>query len=265
MSIPQRTQLVPLPPCIKSSYPIGSPRSKLLAVASLPNGADLVPPDVRDAIVALHEAVSIDQGDFRVTDCRRDVPQQAAARKKYENWLAAGKPAKGSPGYKKSSMKPDFVSKPGFSWHNAGRAVDLDLGNLNFVGVPADLQLDKLWVLAKKIGWRPVIKAADEGASEAWHFDYMGEWEPVYDRLGYKDAAMCACLDIGVAAYGRDKERLIQAQLQRAGYDIGEIDGWIGARTHRGIEQAGLELKQVLADPSLLFVLPSSRKVKMIP
>jgi len=232
-----------------------------MPVSALPNGADLVPADVRDALVALNEAVSLNSGDFRVTDCRRDVSQQAAARQKYETWLAAGKPAKGSSYYKKSSMKADFVSKPGFSWHNAGRAIDVDLGNLLFQDVPADLQLDKLWVLAKKLGWRPVIKAADERASEAWHFDFMGEWAPVYDRLGYKDAAMCACLDIGVAAYGRDRERLIQSQLHRAGYDVGEVDGWIGAKTHRGIEAAGLNPKDALSVPSLLFDLPSSQVV----
>jgi hypothetical protein len=262
MSIPARTKLVPIPDSVKSSYPIGGAREKLVPVSRFGGGADMVPSDVCEAIITLHEAVMAAGGDFRITDARRSVDSQAAARKKYENWLNAGKPGRHDADWDEATMKNAFVSKPGFSWHNAGRAIDIHIQEkrkpIVFPKADVSQQLDLLWPITRAIGWKEIIKAPDEFASEAWHFDLMGEWRPVYDRLGYKDGAMCAALDIGVDCYGRDFERLVQSQLHRAGYDVGEVDGWAGKKTKAGLKKAGLgSVEELKKNAKPLFSLPS--------
>lgn len=237
----KRTELVSVDRRIMSSYRsggrTGGPREKLIPLRRLDDAA-LVPNDVASALLEAHNAVEREGGDFRVTDLRREVRTQARARKKYENWLSAGKPSTSSASWDGETMKNAFVAKPGYSFHNAGRAVDVHVDELKFPGLPPDKQLDKLWELLRPIGWRPIIAEANERQSEAWHFDFMGEWEPVYDRLGYKDGAMCASLDIGLDCYSRWEWRSVQAQLHRAGYDVGEVDGYAGPKTKKGLERA---------------------------
>jgi hypothetical protein len=96
--------------------------------------------------------------------------------------------------------------------------------------VPADKQLDRLWEIARPLGWEPIIKQADEGASEAWHFDFWGELKGVKDRLGYEQAALCGAVLVGhgdLTSY----DAVIQALLSRAGFALGPIDGIIGPRS----------------------------------
>lgn len=254
MPIPARVSLTTVPGEILSCYPIGAKRSALKPLAALAAGR--ATPDTVAALVALHNAVLDAGGDFRVTELFRPREVQVAARTKYDRWVAAGKPSPSSPAFNPNTMKAAFVARPGFSNHEAGRAIDVDLASLKFPNVTADKQLDRLWELARPLGWRPIIKAPTEGASESWHFDYLGEWAPVYDRLGdYAAAAMCGCLDLGIEGYGNDAARAIQANLQRAGYDIGEIDGVVGAKTERALAAAGLgakcrHLEAVMALPS---------------
>lgn len=217
----------------------GGARATLRPLSTLGEAA-FGTPDTVQALIDLHDAVTSEGGDFRVTDFYRPLEAQIAARRKYENWLNAGKPGRLDSNFDPKTMKADVVAKPGYSFHNAGRAIDFHVGALNFPGVAADQQLDKMWELAKPIGWRPIINAPTESASEAWHMDFMGPWLPVYDRLGYKDAAMCACLDIGIEIYGRDSWRFVQAQLHRAGFDVGEVDGRYGSKTESALTEAGL-------------------------
>jgi hypothetical protein len=127
-------------------------------------------------------------------------------------------------------MKAAFVALPGRSFHNAGRAIDVHLGVLKFPGVAADKQLDRLWEIARSCGWDPIIKAPDEGASEAWHFDHYGELSGVLKRLGYEQAALCGAILVGhgdLSGFGAE----LQALICRAGFDIGKIDGDVGPRT----------------------------------
>jgi hypothetical protein len=261
MYIPIRTQLVPLPDSILSSYPIGAlERSKLVPVRKFGNDAHCMPHDVVLAVVALDKRVSNAGGDLRITDARRSVATQEAARKKYVNWLNAGKPSRSSSSWDSATMKNAFVAKPGYSFHNAGRSLDIHIvekgRSIVFPDDHPSQQLDLLWPHVRAVGGRPIIKSPDEQASEAWHFDFLGCWGPTYDRLGYKDGAMCAALDIGVSCYGRDFDRLIQAQLHRAGYDVGEVDGWPGNKTKTGLSELGLTLEQVRDDIQPLFDLP---------
>lgn len=233
-------------PVILSAYPVGAARKALTPLRRTAEGA--LAPDACAALHALHFAVLAAGGDFRVTSATRSLNTQRAARAKYDRWVAAGKPAPGSAGFDASTMKAAYVAEPGYSFHNAGRAIDVDLASLQFPGVPADRQLDRLWELAKPLGWSPVIRSADEGAKEAWHFDFYGPWAKTLARRGYAETAMAACLDIGGTGYGRDAEREVQAQLHRAGFDPGAIDGALGAKTRAALVAVGVSPNLPLAD-----------------
>ena len=259
--LPARTHFVDLQDArVLSSYqPKGStvgPRASCIPLCKLTE-ARKVAPDMAVALVALHEAITAAGGDFRVTDGGRSFDMQLEGRLKYEIWLAAGKPARGSTKWA-SNMKDAFVAMPGESFHNAGRSIDVFLAELEFPVVAPDKQLDKLWELAIPLGWRPIVAAPDENAKEAWHFDFMGEWRPVYDRLGYAAAAMCAALDLGLGeeVFDHASGRALQAQLHRAGYDVGKVDGIIGKNTKRALAVA--MLPETITDPAALFGLPSS-------
>jgi hypothetical protein len=225
--------LVAVDPSIASSYgkdgKTGGPRSNLTSLAKL-GKAGIAVSEVAVALKALSDIVASAGGDFRVTELHRDVAVQKAARAKYDRWVAAGKPKPGSSGFNSSTMKAAFVATPGRSMHNAGRAIDVHIGMLNFPGVPSNKQLDRLWELAKPLGWSPVIKEANEGASEAWHFDFFGEVKGVYDRLGYEQAALCGAILVGHGDLDSHAAR-VQALLCRAGFNIGAIDGAAGAKT----------------------------------
>jgi len=231
--MPAPVALVPVSPDILSSYgrdgKTGGPRSNLQVLAKTKMG--VAHPEVAPALLALHHAVTKAGGDFRVTELHRDVSVQVAARAKYDRWVAAGKPKPGTAGFDPASMKSDFVALPGKSNHNGGRAIDFHVGMLNFPNVPANKQLDRMWELCIPLGWKPIIKAPDEGASESWHLDYWGELTGVYDRLGYEQGALCGALLVGHGGAWQTYERVVQALLQRAGFAIGELDGAIGPKT----------------------------------
>lgn len=208
----------------------GGPRAALKPLAQL-GKAGIAVAEMAAALKHLSDAVTAAGGDFRVTECHRDVNVQMAARAKYNAWVAAGKPKPGTAAFDSKTMKSDYVAMPGKSMHNAGRAIDVHIGMLHFPGVPANQQLDKLWELAKPLGWSPIIKSADEGASEAWHFDFWGELAGVHSRDGYEQAAFCGALLVGHAGAYQTFPALIQALLCRAGCSIGVIDGAIGPKT----------------------------------
>jgi hypothetical protein len=226
--------LVPVDSSILSSYDskggTGGPRANLKPLSQL-GKAGIATADMAVALKALSHAVHAAGGDFRVTECHRDVSVQMAARAKYDAWVAAGKPKPGTAAFNSKTMKADYVATPGKSAHNAGRAIDVHIGVLNFPNTPANQQLDKLWAICKPLGWSPIIKEANEGASEAWHFDFWGELSGVFTRMGYEQAALCGALLVGHAGPFQSFASVVQALLCRAGCVIGEIDGAIGPRT----------------------------------
>jgi hypothetical protein len=226
-------KLVPVDSSIASSYNksggTGGPRSNLISLAKL-GKAGVAHPEMAPALKSLSDAVAAAGGDFRVTECHRDVSVQRTAREKYDNWVNAGKPAVGSSKWNAATMKNAFVALSGRSGHNAGRSIDVHLSELKFPGVPANKQLDKLWEIAIPLGWSPVIKLADESAKESWHFDFWGELKGVLDRLGYEQAALCGALLVGHGDL-QSFPAVTQALLCRAGFDIGKIDGAIGPKS----------------------------------
>ncbi len=235
-------------------------RSGVLAtLASLRAGH--MTPDAAEALGRLQDAVAGGGGSLQVSDCFRSIADQKRARGKYENWLAAGKPSRKSSTYDKKTMKAAFVSRPGRSFHCTGRSVDLAHMRAAPDSVPRSQKLDWLWERAKPLGWRPIIKSPDEGKSEAWHFDYLGPWAPVLDRIGYAQTAICGVLDLGLGAdvFARAEERWIQAQLHRAGQDVGDVDGYLGTKTKAGLATFGLSLDGRREDlEKVLMALPSA-------
>ena len=238
MTLPARTKLVRVRSDILSIY---KNRSGVLAPLAGLRAGYLVQ-EAADALAALHDACAADGGTLRVSDCLRSIEDQAKARKKYENWLAAGKPSRGSSAFDAKTMKAAFVSRPGRSFHCTGRAVDLAHMQAAPDSVAQNLKLDWLWERAKPLGWRPIIKTADEGKSEAWHFDFLGPWAPVLDRIGYEQTAICGVLDLGLGedVFARAEERWIQAQLHRVGQDVGDVDGYLGKNTYAGLVNVNL-------------------------
>jgi hypothetical protein len=192
------------------------------------------------ALAKLRAQVRSAGGSLRITDAYRSVEQQASARARYDRWHRAGRPRPGEAGWD-DGMKAAFVALPGRSFHNAGRAIDVHVEALRFPGVAKSQQLDHLWGIAIPLGWTPVLRAPLEGASESWHFDYLGEWKPVVERRGYEEAAIAATLETGQneAFPACGTTRHIQGQLHRAGYDCGAIDGVFGAKTEGAIYASG--------------------------
>jgi len=238
----RRTELVTVDRSITSSWAPGGvgtdgPRESLYLVAHFSWG--IATPDTAAALLALSDAVAAEGGDLRITELHRDTEVQAAARTRYENWLHAGKPPTHDPAFEHATMKPHYVARPGRTFHSAGRAIDIDLDALWFDRAPASRRLDLLWDVAVPLGWRPVIRQPDEHASEAWHLDYLGPWRKVLDLHGYETAAICANLDVGNTTLPRSDARWIQAQLHRAGFDVGDVDGYLGPRTEAGLGLAG--------------------------
>jgi hypothetical protein len=243
--------LVPVDLAIASSYQksggTGGPRASLTPLAKL-GKAGIAVPEMAEALLALHHAVEATGGDLRITECHRDIAVQKAARAKYDAWAKAGKPKPGTPAFNAATMKAAYVAAPGRSGHNAGRSIDVHLGELKF-NAPADRQLDILWECAIPLGWSAIIKAPDEAASEAWHFDYWGELKGVLSRLGYEQAALCGAILVGhgdLVTYAA----VLQALLSRAGYNVGPIDGLAGTKTNQALAAAlGVDIARV---PSIL-------------
>lgn len=257
--MPAPITLVPVDATILSSYSkkgAGGPRSALTPLARL-GKAGVCVPEVAIALKKLHDAVGLAGGDFRVTELHRDIAVQAAARKKYDTWVAANKPTGAA--FDSETMKSSKVALPGRSGHNAGRSIDVDLASLNFPNVPANQQLDKLWEIAKPLGWVPIIREAEEGARESWHFDYHGDLQGVFDRLDYEQWALCGAILVGHGDLS-SFDAVVQALLCRAGFDIGKIDGDVGAKTKTALGAAGGLAAWVGKDETLftkLLALPA--------
>jgi hypothetical protein len=186
--------------------------------------------DIHDQLLAWKAAVEAKGGKLVANSLTRTCAQQQPLRDayvKYLNdlsaWEAGGKVGK-------APTAVAAANKPGRSNHQGGRAIDVSTKNV-FPGAPADKQIDLLWETGKPFGFTPIISKPDEEKSERWHFDCWNDWIGVKTRIGYETACMCSALDVGQAGEWQSNNRLMQALLLRAGYDIGEPDGIVGKRT----------------------------------
>ncbi len=217
--MPNRISLVNLTG-IKSSYPLT--KENKLDVSVFKEGAKCAP-DMRDALLSLRVAVESEGGDLQITDLFRPWATQEKLRADYLVSIQ-------DPLIKDKA----FAAPPGGSFHQAGRAIDINVKGLNFKNVAKDMWLDKFWELCKPLGFYPIIRIPDEGMSECWHFDFPGTaWEAAYKKLNYTEVAKCAILDAGCwDDPTRVQAMFVQAQLIRLGfYEIGKVDGIIGSKT----------------------------------
>ncbi len=143
--------------------------------------------------------------------------------------------------------KKAFSPPAGGSLHEAGRAMDIDLSTIG-------MSLADFWAYLKPLGMVPIIAQPNPGTSEAWHFEFRGSHQLVYDYAAaghvradispYKQAAVSAILGLGIHVdQVKDQNvALVQSALIRLGYDPGPIDGDPGGRTVAALQQAGATL-----------------------
>lgn len=158
-----------------------------------------------------------------------------------------------------SGKKKAFSPPPGGSFHEAGRAFDLDLSAIK-------IPLADFWKIAAKYGVVPIVATPKTNQSEAWHFDCRGSHQIVYqyyaDGKGtnfkpYTAGAASAILSIGVNvdAFGANqKQACIQSGLIRLGKNIGNIDGHIGKNTHAGLDELNIQFDLNNIDGMLIQV-----------
>lgn len=225
-----RIQLVPFSG-IPSSYKKKNSQDRF-DISQLGNQANMVTPDMAEALQKLAKAVKDEDGEFYITDLYRDwkIQQQG-----YDDYV--------------SGKRKVFMAPPGKSFHNAGRAVDVSIHELNFKGAKPAQWLKILWDIAIPMGFRPIIAKPDMKASEAWHFELPGrDWEKAYEKVSNSEVAKCCVLDIGKWNPNEKpevvKKMFLQSQLIRLGYyEIGEVDGVIGNKTIAVLKKLGIDTK----------------------
>ncbi len=179
--------------------------------------------DLRQALLAAQRAVLEAGGTLGVTECFRSFRSSNTAHRAH----------------------PSTVRPGGGSVHNGGQAIDIDVYHLG------GLDLATIWDLVIPLGFSPIIRRAVVG-SEAWHFDFRGEWRSYYAwakenirSRAYDQLARCCCLDAGawdrgVSGWSKSRMRIayVQAQYHRLGYHRhGLVDGQEGDGTRRAHEE----------------------------
>jgi hypothetical protein len=199
--------------------------------AALPKRMARCSPDFAQALLAIQMEVLAAGGRLVLSDMYRTYLMQAQAHMDYV-----------------SGKKKAFSPSPGGSMHEAGRAVDIDLGAL---GVP----LASFWVIAARHGVVPIIARARPDVSEAWHFEGRGSHQLVYDYYARKGLHLPArgMATSAILAIGQRHDEVrdpvigrVQSALVRLGQDPGVIDGIAGAGTRAAADAAGVSL----ADPA---------------
>ncbi len=178
-------------------YPLGIKKGALVPVtafsiyrfhqAVLPAQMAWLTPDALEAFKALEKAVNDAGGFIYLSDCYRSTLDQARARYDYLTGakrlpergglvsqypeLRTYEPCNGGLG------KKAYSPPPGLSWHEAGRAIDIDVDPKWLV-----ISQDRFWDIAQKIGWRCGASSYGNPAkvdiSEEWHWQWEGEFHP---------------------------------------------------------------------------------------
>ena len=199
-------------------------------------------PDFFTAIFNIATDVKKKGGKLVLSDLFRSYDMQAQS---HQDFLAKRKKA--------------FSPAPGGSFHEAGRAFDMDLTTIK-------ISLADFWVIAAKYNVVPIIKKPTPGTSESWHFDCRGSHQIVYDYYAagkgtnfkaYTAAASSAILSLGVQvdAFAKNqKQAAIQAGLIRLGKELGSIDGQIGSKTQKALEELDINFDLNNVDTMLIEV-----------
>ena len=216
-----KTPIVPI--SIISIY-----KNSLGDLVPLPSRMAQCTPDTYNSIFNIASALDEKGGKLRLSDLFRSYDMQTQSHNDYI-----------------SGKKKAFSPPAGGSFHEAGRAFDLDLSAIN-------IELADFWTIAAQYGLYPIISEPKANVSEAWHFDCRGSHQIVYqyysDGKGnnfkpYTAAAASGILSIGVNvdAFGLNQmQAAIQSCVIRLGKEIGNIDGQIGHKTQQAIEDLGI-------------------------
>ena len=124
-----------------------------------------------------------------------------------------------------NKKKKSYSPPPGSSFHEAGRAIDIDVGNLG-------ISLAEFWEIAERHGWNPIIERPNPRKRECWHFEYREFWDIIVNYAGYKIATKLAIMDIDINC---DPIWIIQGHLAIQEIYKGEIDGICGTITNKSI------------------------------
>lgn len=173
-------------------------------------------PDAAEALMAWQEAMVHESGRLFVSDMYRSTLDQAMA---YIDYLAEKTPPltlsiedvrQRYPALAKYVPKPKkaFSTPPGFSMHESGRAIDIDM-NPEWLGVDQN----KLAEIAQACGWRDIVHGNfgnpyKVDVSEEWHWEFLGPFARVMTtnmktygpKEGYRQTAAAAISSIRIAA-----------------------------------------------------------------
>lgn len=159
---------------------------------------------------------------FRITDMLRSGLRRKRLRAGFEEWVAAGRPARGRPGWR-PTMHDAFVAEQNGSFHGCGCAVDVVVGLLSHPEsgqVGSDDALAEFWRVMGAGGFTPVISQPHAAQSESWHFDWLGplrvvQWAYRTETRGtgssYTRAAEVGTLLTGQWVGTKIEERTFQA------------------------------------------------------
>jgi hypothetical protein len=194
-------------------------------------------PDMEAALLAVSAELASASGRLVLSDMFRTYDMQLQSHLDYV-----------------SGKKTAYSPPPGGSLHEAGRAMDLDLGSLR-------VKLSDFWELARPHGLFPIIDKPISSMNEAWHFDHRGSHQIVYEYyksgkgtnfMPYAAMAASAILAIGVqvdAFKTNQAAAAIQSGLIRLGQTLGNIDGSIGSKTRTALAGVGVPF----TDPSTML------------
>lgn len=165
----------------------------------LPTGMAWLTPDAAEGLAAVAADLQARGCCFRLSDAYRSSADQARAHSDYLN------------GRKKAYSPP-----AGYSMHEAGRAIDIDLASLIAPSkVPAGFKVieeNQLRQVLMVHGWVPISEAGNPHTvdiKESWHFEFRGPFQAVYDaelaRSGDHKRAYTAMAKAAIAALDRVK------------------------------------------------------------
>lgn len=215
-------------------------KNKMGDLVPLPTRMAKCTPDTYTALFSIAKELATKGGRLVLSDLFRSYEMQSQSHNDYI-----------------SGKKKAYSPPPGGSFHEAGRAFDLDLSTIK-------ISLADFWKIAAKYGVFPIISQPKTSLSEAWHFDCRGSHQIVYqyyaDGKGtnfkpYTAASASGIISIGVPvdAFGpNQKQAAIQSCVIRLGKNIGNIDGQIGQKTNKALEELGIAYKGGNVDDILL-------------
>lgn len=186
-------------------------RGEGMHFVALPARMAWATPDTARALYAICDDVADRGGEFRVSDLFRSAVMQAEAHKDF-----------------KEGRKAAYSPPAGQSWHETGRAFDVDMAALG-------MTVGEFRAICGRHGVTPI-------PSESWHYECRGSHRIISDRLGYRAGVESALLAIGarVPRLGmRQREAWVQAALHRLGAHPGALDGVIGPKTKNALVEAG--------------------------